>query len=105
MAVGTVRAFEAGVLDIPWSPNRHVKSRVLSARDAEGYLRIFDPASIPIPADVLEIHEESLRLRAEREGRPYDHELAVTSVTEISEPLAELIPSPWSEAPTQNQKS
>ena len=35
-AIGTVRAFEAGVMDIPWSPNRHCKSRVLPARDVDG---------------------------------------------------------------------
>jgi methylaspartate mutase epsilon subunit len=98
VAVGCVRAFEAGVLDIPWSPSRHVKGRVLSARDVDGYMRIFDPAFVPIPRDVLEFHEERLRRRAEREGLPFDHELAVTSVYEISEPLADLIPFPWSEA-------
>ena len=32
VALGSVRAIEAGVLDIPWSPNRHVKSRVLPGR-------------------------------------------------------------------------
>src|SRR6266446_2627063 len=43
VAVGTVRAFDAGVMDVPWSPNRHCKSRVLPARDVDGYLRILDP--------------------------------------------------------------
>ncbi|MFQ5936595.1 MAG: methylaspartate mutase subunit E, partial [Acidiferrobacterales bacterium] len=95
-AIGTIRALEAGVLDIPWSPNRYVKSRVLPARDVDGYLRIFNPAALPIPQDVLEFHEERLRKRAERERCPYDHELAVTSVTEISEPLKNLLPFPWS---------
>ncbi len=95
VAVGTVRAFEAGVLDIPWSPNRFVKSRVLPARDVDGYLRIFDPASMPIPTDVLQFHEERLRRRAERDGLSFDHELAVNSVYEISEPLARLAPFPW----------
>ncbi len=95
VAVGTVRAFEAGIMDIPWSPNRQVKNRVLPARDADGYLRIFDPASMPVPKDVLEFHEERLRRRAEKEGKPYDHELAVTSVYEISEPLSNLSPFPW----------
>jgi len=42
---------------------------------------------------VLEIHAERLRRRAEREGVPYDRDLAVSSVYEISEPLSELIPS------------
>lgn len=91
-AVGTVRAFEAGVLDVPWSPNRQVASRVLPARDVDGYLRMFDSGNMPIPADVLRFHEERLRKRAERERRQYDHELAVTSVYEMSQPLGELLP-------------
>ncbi len=95
VAVGTTRAFEVGVMDIPWSPNRHVKSRVLPARDVDGYLRIFDPGDMPIPGDVLEYHEARLRQRAERDRQPYDHDLAVASVYEISEPLERLLPFPW----------
>jgi methylaspartate mutase epsilon subunit len=92
VAVGTVRAFEAGVMDIPWSPNRYVKSRVMPARDADGYLRILDPGFMPFPSDVLEIHRDGLRRRAEREGVPLDHQLAVGSVYEMSEPLERLMP-------------
>ncbi|PIW30449.1 MAG: methylaspartate mutase subunit E [Rhodospirillales bacterium CG15_BIG_FIL_POST_REV_8_21_14_020_66_15] len=95
VAVGTVRACEAGVMDIPWSPNRHLKCRVMPARDADGYLRIFDPGLMPFDAEVLAVHEERLRKRAERDGVPYDHDLAVSSVYEISEPLSNLIPFPW----------
>jgi methylaspartate mutase epsilon subunit len=92
VAAGTVRAFEAGVLDIPWSPNRGVKSRVLPARDADGYLRIVDPGLMPFPREVMEVHEERLRKRAEREKIPYGPELAVASVYEIAEPVAKLLP-------------
>ncbi len=94
-AIGAVNAFEAGVLDIPWSPNRFVKSRVMPARDSDGCLRIFDAADLPLPKDVREVHEECLRRRAEREGVAFDHNLAVASVTEISEPLNALCPYPW----------
>ncbi|HEY5367179.1 MAG TPA: methylaspartate mutase subunit E [Casimicrobiaceae bacterium] len=92
VAVGSVRAFEAGVLDVPWSPNRHVKSRVMPARDARGYLRIFDPGDLPLPRDVLEIHTDGLRERAAREGVAFDRELAIRSVYELSEPLSKLLP-------------
>lgn len=91
VAVGTVRAFEAGVLDIPWSPNRHVKSRVLPARDADGCLRILDPGLMPFSNEILEIHEAKLRLRAEREHTEYGPDLAVQSVYEISEPIGKLL--------------
>jgi methylaspartate mutase epsilon subunit len=91
VAVGTVRAFEAGVLDIPWSPNRHVKSRVLPARDADGCLRILDPGLMPFSNEILEFHEAKLRQRAEREQTEYGPDLAVQSVYEISEPIAKLL--------------
>jgi methylaspartate mutase epsilon subunit len=93
VAVGSARAFEAGVLDVPWSPNRHVKSRVLPARDAEGCLRILDPGALPLPRDVLEVHRAGLEARAAREGVPCDRELAIRSVFEMSEPLALLRPA------------
>jgi methylaspartate mutase epsilon subunit len=93
VAIGTIRACEAGVLDIPWSPNRHVKSRILPARDVDGYLRILQPGDMPFSRDVLEYHEERLRKRAEKEGVPYGRDLAVSSVYEISEGLEKLAPA------------
>ena len=78
--------------DIPWSPNRQVKSRIMPARDVDGYLRILDPGDMPFDKQVLEIHTERLRRRAEREGVPLDRELAVSSVYEMSEPLSRLVP-------------
>jgi methylaspartate mutase epsilon subunit len=93
VGVGAVRACEAGVLDIPWSPSRHVKSRVLPARDIEGYLRILQPGEMPFPRDVLDYHEERLRKRAEKEGVTFGRDLAVSSVYEISEGLEKLLPA------------
>lgn len=91
-ALGTINAAAAGVLDIPWSPNKHIKSRIMPARDADGYLRIVDPGDMPFSRDVLEVHEAGLRRRAERESVPFGHELAVSSVYEISEALEKLMP-------------
>lgn len=95
VAVGTVRAIEAGILDIPWSPNRHCKSRVMPARDADGYLRILDPGLMPFPRDVMEFHSEQLRKRAERERVAFGPDLAINSVYEISEPIGKLLPDKW----------
>ncbi|MBI2289669.1 MAG: methylaspartate mutase subunit E [Betaproteobacteria bacterium] len=95
VAIGTVRALAAGVLDIPWSPNRFVKSRVMPARDADGYLRILDAADMPFPQDVLEIHAAKLERRAQREGVAFGPELAIQSVYEISEPIGKLLSDKW----------
>ena len=92
VAVGTVHAFEAGVLDVPWSPSRYCKSRIVPARDADGCLRIVDPGLMPFPREVMKIHEEKLRRRAAKEGVAFGHELAVASVYEMAEPVAKLLP-------------
>ena len=94
-AVGSVRAFEAGVMDVPWSPNRHCKSRVLPARDVDGCLRILDPGLMPFPRDILELHEDRLRKRAERDRIAFGPDLAVQSVYEMSEPVEKLLPDRW----------
>ncbi len=98
VAVGTVRACEAGILDIPWTPNRCLKSAVMAARDIDGYMRVLDPAGMPFPKDVMEIHQAGLRRRAERDGIAFGAELAVSSVVEVSEPLEALKPFPWAGA-------
>lgn len=95
VAIGTVRAFTAGVLDVPWSPNRHCKSRIMPARDADGYLRILDHGLMPFPQDTMAFHQERLRKRAEREKITFGPELAVNSVYEISEPIVKLLPDKW----------
>lgn len=95
VAIGVVRACEAGVMDIPWSPNNYMKSRVMPARDADGYLRMFDCGEMPMDKDVMAYHHEKLRERADRDGLPFDHELAVSSVYEFSEGLEKLLPFPW----------
>lgn len=95
VAIGTVRAFEAGIMDVPWSPNRHCKSRVLPARDVDGMLRILDPGFMPFPRDVLDLHEERLKKRAERDHIAFGPDLAVQSVYEMSEPIAKLLPDRW----------
>lgn len=97
-AIGTVRAFEAGVLDVPWSPNRWVKSRVMPARDVDGCLRILDPGLMPFSKEVLEFNRERIRMRAEKERVPFDHNLAVSSVYELSEPLQNLLTDQWARA-------
>ncbi len=92
VALGILAAADAGVLDIPWSPNKHVKSLVMPARDIDGYLRILSPGLMPIPAEVMAYHEERLRKQAEKSRVPFGDDLAVASVYEISESLEKLMP-------------
>lgn len=94
-AAGTVAAFAAGLLDVPWSPNRYVRSRVMPARDAEGYIRILDVAGLPLPSDIVRFHQEALQRAARQTGGTIDYDLAIASVYELSEPLEKLMSDRW----------
>ncbi len=47
---------------------------------------------MPFPKETMEVHQDGLRRRAEREKVEFGPELAVESVYEISEPLGKLLP-------------
>jgi methylaspartate mutase epsilon subunit len=62
-ALGAVRALELGVLDIPFSPNVHVKGNVLPIRDAAGAVRFLDHGNLPLPAEAIRLEAERLAIR------------------------------------------
>ncbi len=93
VAVGTMRALEAGFLDVPWSPNRECKSALMPARDGDGYLRMVDTGALPLPDTVKHYHRERLQAAADSAGKAYGPDLAIDSVYEISEEIGSLLPN------------
>ena len=91
-ALGTMRALEAGLLDVPWSPNRECKSALMPARDADGYLRLVDPGALPLPPEILTYHRECLERAARESGKAFGPDLAIDSVYELSEDVGKLVP-------------
>lgn len=83
-AKGAVRAFEAGVLDVPFAPARANVNRVLPARDLEGAVRLLDPGSLPLDDDILLFHREKLRKRAEAERREVGFNMLTDDIYAVS---------------------
>jgi len=92
-AVGTMRALEAGLLDVPWSPNRECKSAIMPARDVDGYIRMVDTGALPLPAEIKTYHRQRLEATASETGQAYGPDLAIDSVYELSEDIGKLMPS------------
>jgi methylaspartate mutase epsilon subunit len=84
IAVGAVRAFEAGVLDIPFAPANCNAGKLMPIRDHEGAVRIFDAGRVPLPDDVLAYHREKIAERAQAEGRPASFQMVVEDIYAIS---------------------
>jgi methylaspartate mutase epsilon subunit len=92
VAVGTMRALQAGLLDVPWSPNRECRSALMPARDADGYLRLVDTGELPFPPEIRAYHRECLQRAATAGGKAFGPDLAIDSVYELSEDVGKLVP-------------
>jgi methylaspartate mutase epsilon subunit len=84
VALGAVRAIEAGTLDVPWAPNQNVKGAIIPVRDAAGAVRYLQTGNLPFDKEVIQYNEEKLKSRAEKECRVCDFDTAMADITDLS---------------------
>lgn len=82
-AVGTVAAFEAGVIDVPFAPSKFNAGKVMPARDNLGAVRILDLGHMPLSQDLIDFHRSKLEERAKFENRPVSFQMVIDDVYAI----------------------
>ena len=80
---GTVRGFEAGVLDEPAAPSKIAHGDVLVVRDTKGAVRFLDPGNVPIPAEARRMERERLAERERIKGSPLGYDDIVADLNHI----------------------
>jgi len=83
-ALATVRAFETGVIDIPFAASRMCRGEVMVARDHQGAVRYLDTGHVPVPDHVLRHHKACLDKRVARRQRKIDYQAIVDDIFSIS---------------------
>lgn len=83
-AVGTVRAFEAGILDVPFAPSQYSLNKILPARDNNGAVRLFDVGNLPFTQDIIDFHRGKMEERAKAEGRNPSFQMVIDDIYAIS---------------------
>lgn len=84
VARGTVLAFEAGVLDVPFAPASCNAGKILPVRDNAGAIRILEAGSVPLPQDILALHHDYVAERAHYEGRKPSFQMVVDDINAVS---------------------
>ncbi len=84
LAQGTIKAFELGVIDIPFAPSKQNMNKVLPARDNDGCVRILEFGNIGMTDDIKEFHQNKLNERAKAEGRPINFQMTVDDIYAVS---------------------
>ncbi|MDO5665690.1 MAG: methylaspartate mutase subunit E [Bacteroidia bacterium] len=82
-AIGTIAAFEAGVLDIPFAPSRYNAGKVMPARDNVGAVRFLEIGNMPFTQDLIDFHRQKLEERAKYEKRAVSFQMVIDDVYAI----------------------
>ena len=84
IALGTIRAFKSGILDIPFAPSVHTLGKLLPARDNHGAIRILNPGKLPFTPELLEFNNKKIEERAKYENRQKSFQMVIDDVYAIS---------------------
>lgn len=84
LAVGTVKAFETGAIDIPFAPSKFNAGKILPARDNNGAIRFLDFGNIPFTKDIKDYHRALLEERGKFEGREVNFQMCIDDIYAVS---------------------
>ena len=84
IALGAVRSFEAGVLDIPFAPSSWTRGRVIPVRDRKGAIRILRFGGLPFSEEVKEYHSAKVKERGAAERREPGFRMVIDDIYAIS---------------------
>ena len=84
LAVGTVKAFEQGIIDIPFAPSKFNAGKMLPARDNEGFIRILDFGNLGFDEEIKAFHKARIEERAKEEGRAMSFNMTIDDIYAVS---------------------
>ncbi|MEF9894837.1 MAG: methylaspartate mutase subunit E [Clostridia bacterium] len=84
IAVGSVRAFQAGVLDVPFAPSRFNAGKMLPARDNDGAVRLLETAGLPFNDRLKAWNRDKIAQRAKSEKRDVSFQMVIDDIYAIS---------------------
>jgi methylaspartate mutase epsilon subunit len=84
LALGTVRSFEAGVLDIPFAPSGWTRGSIIPVRDKDGAIRILRFGGLPFSRETRNFHQAKVKQRGVSEKREPGFRMVIDDIYAIS---------------------
>ena len=84
LAQGTVKAFEQGLIDVPFAPSKFNAGLILPARDNDGHIRIFEFGNLALTDEIKEFHKKKIEERAKAENRPVSFQFTIDDIYAVS---------------------
>ncbi|MDU1412039.1 MAG: methylaspartate mutase subunit E [Clostridium sp.] len=80
LAVGTVKGFEMGIIDIPFAPSKYNAGKMMPARDNNGAVRYLKFGNIPFNAELKAFNMKKLDERSKYENRPVSFQMTIDDI-------------------------
>lgn len=80
LAVGTVKAFSAGVVDVPFAPSKYNAGKMMPARDNNGAVRYLEFGNIPLTEELKAYNRKKLEERGKYEGRAVSFQMTIDDI-------------------------
>ena len=84
LAVGVVKAFEQGLIDVPFAPSKFNAGLILPARDNDGCIRVLEFGKLGFNEEIKAFHKAKIAERAAFEGRPVSFQLTIDDIYAVS---------------------
>ncbi len=84
-ALGAVRAFAAGVIDVPFAPSSFNLGRTMPARDNQGAVRFLQWGNLPFPKEIQDFHRAKLAERGQAERRPPSFQMVIDDIYAVGQ--------------------
>lgn len=80
LAVGTVKAFAAGTIDIPFAPSKYNAGKMMPARDNNGAVRYLEFGNLPFTQELKAYNRRKLEERGKFEGRDVSFQMTIDDI-------------------------
>lgn len=84
-ALAAVRAFAAGVIDVPFAPSSFNAGRTMPARDNDGAVRFLSTGNLPFSKEIKDFHRSKLAERGKAEQRSPSFQMVIDDVYAIGQ--------------------
>ncbi|MBL4936106.1 methylaspartate mutase subunit E [Clostridium sp. YIM B02515] len=80
LAVGTVKAFANGIVDVPFAPSKYNAGKMMPARDNNGAVRYLEFGNIPFTAELKAYNRRKLEERGKFERRDVSFQMTIDDI-------------------------
>lgn len=80
LAVGTVKGFEMGIIDIPFAPSKYNAGKMMPARDNNGAVRYLKFGNLPFNAELKAFNMKKMDERGKYENRPVSFQMTIDDI-------------------------